>query len=63
MSFAALKNQSQSNFATLAKELEKMSKNPDKFRGSVLMQTDNGEWKAVKKELVPKYEAKGWSEY
>ena len=44
-------------------ELNKMAKNPDKFRGSVLMQTDKGEWKAVKKELVPKYESKGWSVY
>lgn len=51
------------NVVDASKELEKMSKNPDKFRGSVLMQTDKGEWKAVKKELVEKYETKGWSVY
>lgn len=51
------------NVVDASKELEKMSKNPDKFRGSVLMQTDKGDWKAVKKELVEKYESKGWSVY
>lgn len=51
------------NVVDASKELEKMSKNPDKFRGAVLMQTDKGEWKAVKKELVEKYETKGWSVY
>lgn len=51
------------NVVDASKELEKMSKNPDKFRGSVLMQTDKGDWKAVKKELVEKYETKGWSVY
>lgn len=51
------------NVVDASKELEKMSKNPDKFRGSVLMQTDKGEWKAVKQDLVPKYESKGWSVY
>lgn len=51
------------NVVDASKELEKMSKNPEKFKGSVLMQTDKGEWKAVKKELVEKYETKGWSVY
>ena len=51
------------NVVEASKELEKMSKNPEKFRGAILMQTDNGEWKAVKEDLVPKYEAKGWSVY
>lgn len=51
------------NVVEASREIEKMSKNPEKFRGAVLMQTDKGEWKAVKEDLIPKYEAKGWSVY
>lgn len=51
------------NVVDASKELQKMSNNQEKYRGSVLMQTDTGEWKAVKEGLVPKYEAKGWSVY
>jgi len=51
------------NVVDATSQLEKMSKNPDKFRGAVLMQTDKGEWKAVKKDLIQKYEDKGWMVY
>jgi hypothetical protein len=51
------------NVVEASYELDKMAKKPEKFKGAVLMQTDTGEWKAVKKELIPKYEAKGWSTY
>jgi len=40
-----------------------MADNPDKFRDSSLMLTDDGKFKAVRKDLIPKYEAKGWSVY
>lgn len=51
------------NVVEASKEIEKMSKNPDKFRGAILMQTPEGEWKAVKESLKDKYEAKGWVVY
>ena len=47
-----------------SQELERMSKNPDKFRGSVLMETPEGKFKAVRKDLVDKYKtSKKWSVY
>lgn len=44
-------------------ELDRMADNPDKFRDSSLMLTPEGKFKAVKKDLIPKYESKGWSVY
>ncbi len=46
-----------------SKELDKMAKNPDKFRDYSLMQTNEGKFKAVKKDLISKYESQGWSTY
>jgi hypothetical protein len=46
-----------------SKELSRMADNPEKFHDSSLMITDEGKFKAVRKDLIPKYESKGWSVY
>lgn len=51
------------NVVEASNEIEKMSKNPEKFKGDVLMQDPDGNWKAVKEDKVSKYEAQGWSVY
>lgn len=40
------------NLVLASKDIELMSKNPDKFRNHVLMQTSSGEFRAVPKEKV-----------
>lgn len=42
--------------------LDQMAKNPDKFRGTVLMEKE-GNFKAVRKEDFDKAKAKGWNTY
>ncbi len=52
------------NVVEASNQIEKMSKNPEKFKGSVLMQDSEGNWKAVKEDKVKKYEQQdGWSVY
>jgi hypothetical protein len=51
------------NVVEASNQIEKMSKNPEKFKDAVLMQDTEGKWKAVKKDKVKEYEDKEWSVY
>jgi len=49
--------------AEASDQLDKMADNPEKFKDTSLMITPEGTFKAVKKDLISKYESKGWSVY